>query len=429
VGRPYLPSHSFFLPQLQIFPRLYDGCAMQLRTVSALLLLIPCPALATPQAAPSKAAEIRQHTQLAQQYLMEKRPDLALPEFRTLATVEPQNADVQGNLGVLLYFRGDYQQAIPHLRAAIHLRPGLPKIQALLGLAEQRSSETSAAITDLRTAFPLLEEPKIKREVGGVLIADYARSGDPQDALAVTGTLLKDDPTNVNLLYTEYRLGSDIADQAILTLALAAPESAQMHQAMAHELYRHDDTPAAIANYRKALAMDPNLPGLHFELAELLENSNDPTLQKQAEAEYKLALKENPDNEKAWVRMGDILARQGDTTGASADYQKALALDPTDDDAMVDQANLLLASNHPNEAERLLKQAIATDPTNYSAHYRLSALYRRQGNVDGAKSELAEYQKYKAMKEKLEKLFDQMRLANRNLPTDRVTGEVGNGKN
>ena len=35
----------------------------------------------------------------------------------------------------------------------------------------------------------------------------------------------------------------------------------QMHQAMAHELLRLRDQKAAIANYRLALAADPNLPG------------------------------------------------------------------------------------------------------------------------------------------------------------------------
>lgn len=399
---------------------------MQLRNLLAVLLLGSGPIFGATQATPPKATEIERHTQLAQQYLQQKRPDLALPEFKTLANLEPRNADVRGNLGVLLFFKGQYQQAIPQLRAAIQLQPGLSKIQALLGLAELRVGDVPAAMSDMRMAFPTLTDPRVKQEVGGALIAEYSRLGNPQEALAVTGALLKDDPTNVSLLYTEYRLGSDIADQAILTMALAAPDSAQMHQAMAHELYRHDDTPAAIANYRKALAIDPQLPGLHFELGELLDNSNDPSLQAQAEAQYKLALAEDPNNEKALVRMGDILAQQGNMTEAAADYQKALKLDPNDDDAMVAQAKLLVAANQRAQAEELLKRAIATDPTNYIAHYRLSTVYRQEGKVDEAKAELAQYQKYKAMKEKLEKLFDQMRLANRSLPTDRATGGMSN---
>ncbi len=55
-----------------------------------------------------------------------------------------------------------------------------------------------------------------------------------------------------------------------LDLSVAAPDSGQMHQAMAHELAAQRDLTGAIANFRKALAIDPNLPGIHFELAEAL---------------------------------------------------------------------------------------------------------------------------------------------------------------
>lgn len=393
-----------------------------------LFFLLFFAASAYPQAANSRRAEIARHTRLAQQYLQEQKPDLALPEFQALAALEPDNADVRGNLGVLLYFHGDYAAAVPQLRASVRLRPGLYKIQALLGLAEERTGDESAAVNDLRAAFPGLQDANIKQQVGNALISQYSRTGDLQDAVAVTGAMLKDDPTNVNLLYTQYRLASDISDQTILTLALVAPHSAQMHQLMAHELYRHDDTTAALANFRRAIQIDPALPGVHFELAEFLYNSSDPTLQAQAEGEYKLALAEDPSNATAETRLGDIAAQRGDTTEAQARYARALQLNPNDDDAMVDDAKLLLATGQQPQAEQLLKKAIEIDPTDYIAHYRLSTVYRQQGNVDAAKQEMTEYQKYKAMKEKLRKIFDQMRLATSKLPADRDTSGMGDAK-
>ncbi len=39
------------------------------------------------------------------------------------------------------------------------------------------------------------------------------------------------------ILYAAYRIYTDLAGEAILGLSVAAPESGQMHQAMAHELY------------------------------------------------------------------------------------------------------------------------------------------------------------------------------------------------
>src|SRR5579862_6558242 len=106
------------------------------------LLLLPAASLVLfGQATPSKQTEIEQHQQLVQQYLSQQRPDLAIPELQALVALEPENADVQANLGVLLFFRGDNAGAIPHLRAALKAQPDLWKIQGLLGLAEGRSGD------------------------------------------------------------------------------------------------------------------------------------------------------------------------------------------------------------------------------------------------------------------------------------------------
>jgi hypothetical protein len=43
------------------------------------------------------------------------------------------------------------------------------------------------------------------------------------------------------------------------------------------------------------------------------------------------------------------------------------------------------------------------------AHFRLSTLYRLTGRAADAKRELEEYQKYKAMKEKLAGIYREMR--------------------
>jgi Tfp pilus assembly protein PilF len=60
----------------------------------------------------SKQEQINQHTQLAQQYLKQQRPDLAISELQTLVALEPENPDAQGNLGVLLFFAGTMQELL-----------------------------------------------------------------------------------------------------------------------------------------------------------------------------------------------------------------------------------------------------------------------------------------------------------------------------
>ena len=138
------------------------------------------------------------------------------------------------------------------------------------------------------------------------------------------------DPANPAVLYAAYRVYSDLAGEAMLSLALAAPDSAQMHQVMAHEEARQGNNEGARVQFQKALEIDPKLPGIHFELGELLGLSEDPKTKAQAESEYKAAIAENPLDEKAETRLGDLSSRKGNSAQALQYYTAALRMQPDD---------------------------------------------------------------------------------------------------
>jgi cytochrome c-type biogenesis protein CcmH/NrfG len=177
---------------------------------------------------------------------------------------------------------------------------------------------------------------------------------------------------------------------------------------MAHELARQGHTEEAVANYREALKIDPNASGLHFELAEML--NTEASKRDEAQKEYQAALATNPRDEKSECKLGDIAALQGNAKSAVSYYEAALKLDPNDPDALVGLAKSDMTINEVEKALPLLEQATKLDPTNAVAHFRLSTLYRKMGRIDDANRELEEYQKYKAMKEKLRETYRQMRL-------------------
>jgi cytochrome c-type biogenesis protein CcmH/NrfG len=360
--------------------------------------------------------------QAAQQYMLEKRPDLAIPEFEAAIAIDPNNVDAQANLGVLRYFKSDYANAVPHLRAAVVAQPGIWKIQALLGLAELRLKDPANARPDLEAALPHLKGEKIQDEAGDALIDSYTATGELDKAARVVSILLDAHPTDTRLLMISYRLYSDLAANAMLTLAIAAPKSAEMHQVMARELARHGDEQAAIANYREAIEANPKLPGLNFELGSLLYDSSDEKLQSEAEAQFQAALAANPNDEKSQLMLGKIAERKGDLKAAYAADSRAVQMQPDDPDACTELAKILIATqsdrDQPDKARALLTHAIQIDPTNYTAHYRLVSLDRAEGKPEEAKKELAEYQKYKAMKDKLRDLFHDMRVRIDDKPED-----------
>jgi tetratricopeptide (TPR) repeat protein len=381
--------------------------------VFSLLLLLSLGGVgsaAAQSAGASTAKQAQTHEQKAHEFLSQKKPALAAKEFAAVVALDPNNIDAQANLGVLLFFQKDYAQAEPHLRKAVEQQPRLTKIRALLGMCERNLGESELARTDLQAVVDQLKEPGVRLEAGLELIELYTAAQELPKAAAVVEVLRQDAPTDPRILYAAYRIYSDLAGEAMLDLSVAAPESGQMHQAMAHELGRERDIPGAIANFRKAIAVDPNLPGIHFELAEALRASSDLKLRAEAEQEYKLAVAANSRDEKSLARLGDIAVEKDDFDGAIAYYKHALALVPGDSDATLGLAHVYIEKDESASALPLLEPLVAADPTNVVAHYRLSTAYRKLKRPADAKREMDAYQKYKDIKEKMRAVYKEMRL-------------------
>ncbi len=380
-----------------------------LRVVSIAALLGPA-GFSSSKLSAQVATTAQTHERRAQEYINQKQPKLAIPEFKAVLATDPNNLNALANLGVLLYFEQNYAEAEPYLKQALTQKPDLSKIRALLGLAEKSLGQTQEARTNLEQALPQLAEPAIRVQAGLALIEIDAALQEPDKAAAVIPLLRQVAPTDPRVLYTAYRIYSDLAEEAMLDLSVAAPESGQMYQMMAHQQYQAGDLTSAIANLQKAVAANPNLPGIHFELGEALHISPDPQVRNGAEAEYKLAVAANSRDAKALTRLGDIAVDKNDLDEASALYQQALAVTPNDPDASIGLAHVYTEKGQPEMALPLLQGVIAADPANILAHFRLSAAYRAMKRPEDAKRELEIYQKYKEIREKMRETYKEMRL-------------------
>jgi FimV-like protein len=376
---------------------------------AAFFLVLPTPQCLT-QAAADQRQELASHIKKAQEYLREKRPEMAIPELKAAVAIDPDNMEIQGNLGVLLYFQGDFSGAVPHLRGAVLKDPSLAKIQGLLGIAELRTQDFAGARRDLETALPQITDRVFKTQAGLELVGLYTQSGDLDDAARVVAELRKSDPDNAEVTYAAYRTYTDLAGESMLALSLSAPDSAQMHQIIAHEETKQGNTNGAIAHYRKALALDPHLPGAHFELAELLHSASDEKVKSEAEQEYRAALAQNPQDEKTICRLGEIDLQKGNVQQAFEEFSRATKLQPADADAKLDLAKTLIQMNQADKAQALLEETVQQEPTNAIAHYRLATLYRKSGRVEDAKREVDLYKKYKDLKEKLNAIYKELQI-------------------
>jgi tetratricopeptide (TPR) repeat protein len=381
------------------------GC---LRSKVCALLLFLSAVSAMGQDAGNSASQVTALEQQVQTYLQQQKPQLAIPLLRQIVSLDPKNLNAQANLGVLMYFQGDFAGAIPEMRSALQIQPNLSRIRGLLGVAEKRTGDMANAQSDLEQAFPSIEDPKFKKQVGLELIEADVAASQFSKALAVVAKLEEAAPQDPQILFVAYEIATQVKDQTLLSVLLVAPESAEMNMMIGGELARQGDHDKAIAKYREAARLNPHLPGVHFELAEQLRAAADPKLNALAEGEYKAAVQENQFDQKSWSHLGEVIAARGGFKAAQEAYNKALALQPGDAETKTDLAIALISTNQQKEAVPLLENAIKDDPTNIVAHYRLSGLYRRAGRLADAKHEMDEYTHYKGLKDKMSEVFKQV---------------------
>ena len=355
------------------------------------------------------SVEIQQHYKRAQEALQSRQDIVAERELREILRLDPRNAFAHLNLGVIDFTRKDFTQASQEFRAALKLQSSLWIAKAFLGMSELRLGNSQEARSLLENAFPHVQDSKLRTQVGTDLITLYHASNDLMHAVDVLRALGQSGADDPLALYLAYRTYSDLAAQQLAKLAQVAPESAQMHQILAQALASQDDFQGAIAQYRKALEVDPQLPGAHFEIGQLTlaESSAEPARQ-QAEKEFKSALAANPQDAECYYMLGEIEWLRSNPQGAWDDYKRALALRPTFVDAHIAAGKALATLGQPDQAIKHLEEAVHLDPQSEVAHYRLSEVYRKLGRTQDAQSELAAFRKLRDSHGPVRALYQQV---------------------
>jgi serine/threonine-protein kinase len=137
----------------------------------------------------------------------------------------------------------------------------------------------------------------------------------------------------------------------------------------------------AVGYFRAALAIRPESPGVHNNLAMTL------LLQKEfsgaiAACEKAIALK--PDYAEAHVHLGVALRGMGDLTRAAAACQKAIALKPTYPDGYANLGLVLYEKGDQPAAVAACRKAIALKPDLIEAYDVIASALQAAGDVPGA---------------------------------------------
>ncbi|HXW57716.1 MAG TPA: tetratricopeptide repeat protein [Candidatus Cybelea sp.] len=354
---------------------------------------------------PDISQAIKLLAQQAENDLHQQKLSEATAEYRKLLALDPDNVTAHSNLGLAYYMQRDYARAAAEFEIALHHQPDLLNIVALCGLSEAQSGDNSNAVVHLNRAFAEVREPSLRMATGRQLYRIFVESGDLVRASEVIVQLQRIDPSDVDVLYAEHQVYSLLAYRAFESLARVDPDSGRMYEIQGDEMAQVRNVPGAIAAYRLAIQHNPHLTGVHFALGEALSASHSPEQQAEAESEYKKALGDDPWDEKAECRLGNIELERSNLQAALVHFKRAIQLQPSDPEANKGLGVALMELGSNREAVAYLNRAVQFDPYDETAYYRLSLASRNAGDIDAAMREMEEFRALKAKKDQLKRNF------------------------
>ena len=370
-------------------------------------MIVAFPVAYSHQASPN--SQIQRHLQRAAAYLKSKDLPSAVKEYDAVIRLNPGNADALTNRGAIRFLQGDCPAASEDLRAALASDPSLARPKAMLGICEKRLAKPDAASL-LEASFRELRNSSMRVRVGTELASLYYQHGDLEHASAVAQQLVALDPDNVDILYFAQLVYRELAEDTLNKLALLAPDSARMQQVMAERLVNDGNLTAAIEHYKKALVLQPDLPGVHFELGEAMLNSNasDPATQSDAITQFQQAIRLEGDTAELEGELGHIAQLRGDTQTAFARYTRAVTLNENSASAQLGLGSILMDMKKPAEAARHLQLAVRLDPLNSDAHYRLALAERDLDETTDAAKEMKLFQDIRKREDTVKQIYNEM---------------------
>ena len=172
------------------------------------------------------------------------------------------------------------------------------------------------------------------------------------------------------------------AERLYRALISGGLQIAEAHNNLGFLLDQRGDSVGALAEYRKAIAINPADPSALNNLGSALRDVGDVD---EAETCYRRALSIKRDHPEANNNLGMLLSDRGRHSEALTCYRKVLAVDPAHTGALTNSAVAVRRSGNTAEAIELWQQAISRRPDCVEAHVYLADTLADLGRVEEAR--------------------------------------------
>ena len=175
------------------------------------------------------------------------------------------------------------------------------------------------------------------------------------------------------------------------------PDSYRAHELRGESLEAAGQTDEAVAEYRRALELRPELQTVHFTIGNLYWRRG---RLDEALAELNEELKVGPNDPQTHYEIGDILFTQNKPEEAEKHFLQALKFSPDLTEAHLAVERIATARGDTAKALLHLKRVSEISPADPTPHYRMWLLYRKMGRAADAQQARATFEKLKAQEKK-----------------------------
>ncbi len=306
---------------------------------------------ASQQAASLMPDDAEAQANLGNALLRSARFDEARIAYEHALALHPRAPEVCNNLGNALRALGRSEEALARYREAIERKPDFAEAHSNMGNALRGMGRLHEAATSYRRALAINPQyPEAWNNLGNALL-DLGQPGEAASS---------------------YRRALHLR-----------PDFAEAHNNLGNGLRRLGQIDEAAASYRRALALKPDFAGAHSNLGDTLRDLGQLA---EAAASCTRATELAPDHASAHNSLGCVFLDLGRLDEAESSLRRALALEPRFADALINLALLLRQRGLAAEAEANCRAALEARPDAASAFILLAELRADDGDFAQAEA-------------------------------------------
>jgi len=346
--------------------------------------------------------EVARYAEAGQKALRSGQYAEARQNFEQLAKLEPNIAEVHATLAAIYFKQREYERTIQEVHSAQKLKPSLPRLDSLLGLAFAELDQFDEALPRLEKGFHQTADSEVRRMCGLQLLRAYPALKRDSDAVETSLALNKLYPGDPEVLYHTGRIYGIFAYTVMTKLKDTAPGSIWTFQAQGELHEAQKEYEDAIFTFNHILELDPGRPGIHYRLGRVylsrFREHQKPEDREAAQREFMAELTIDPRNGNASYELANIQTDLGNLEEATKLYEQIVERFPDFEEALVGLGGVYLDNQKPAQAITVLERAIKLNPKDDVAWYRIARADRATGNKEGQQKAIATFQELSRVK-------------------------------